>query len=291
MTDALTRRQVLIGGAVLMLTGCVEPTSTTRAPRQTPAGPGIPPFDLGPAPALEPAGLWYQVQPGDSLPAIAARSGVGLQAIIDANHLQGPELTNGQQLWLPGAGAMAMAAPAGPAPGVAEEPPQVSSGGYVMVPRSAWAVAGVRGNNLPMNGVTRITIHHTGEEHVDSVSELELLRRIEHFHQTSRNWSAIGYHYLVGRTGNVYEGRPVHYQGAHVKYQNEHNLGISVIGDFMHVMPAPAQLAALGHFLEDQRGRFHVGKHRVYGHRELGVSECPGDRLFSWVQRYRTLAA
>lgn len=291
MPDAWTRRQVVIGGVVFLLTGCAErSTSTSAAASARPRGPAIPPYDLGPAP--QPAGLWYQVQVGDSLVGISERSGVSLEAIVTANQLASGDLTVGQQLWLPGALALAPTVP-GSFP-QEREPGQapMHPGGYVLVRRSAWAVAPVRGNNVAMGSVTRITIHHTGEEPgLEGVPEIERLRRIEHYHQTSRHWAAIGYHYLVGRTGYVYEGRPVHYQGAHVSGQNEHNLGISVIGDFMTHLPEPAQLAALEHFLNDQRLRFQVGVHRVYGHRELGTSQCPGDRLYAWLRAYRARTA
>jgi hypothetical protein len=33
----------------------------------------------------------------------------------------------------------------------------------------------------------------------------------------------IGYHYTIDPTGRIWEGRPVQYQGAHVKMNNEHN--------------------------------------------------------------------
>ncbi len=296
MTDSLTRRQVVIGGVVLFLGGCAE--SSRQAPDNgngytKASGPRIPPYDLG-GTSSPSTGAWYEVQAGDSMEGISTRSGVAVDTILSANDLASARVTIGQRLWLPGAsGIGAPAAPiAEPHPGETEPvPAEAPNGGYRLMPRAAWAVAAVRGNNVAMDGVSRITIHHTGEEPgLEGVPEVERLRRIEHYHQFGRHWSAIGYHYLVGRTGMVYEGRPVRYQGAHVRSNNEHNLGISVIGDFMRVMPAPAQLSALHAFLDDQRSRFHVGMHRVYGHRELGMSECPGDMLFSWLRRYRAAA-
>lgn len=170
------------------------------------------------------------------------------------------------------------------------EPPvnEVPGDGYIMVPRAAWAELPIKGNNNPMGGVERITIHHTGEHGTwADVSDQEVVRRIERYHRNDRGWACIGYHFLVGRDGRVYEGRPTRYQGAHVSTQNEHNLGISVIGDFNEHLPSRRQLAALKALIDDKRNLYKVGKRRIYGHRELHQSECPGNLLFGWVKSYR----
>ncbi|MEZ4634516.1 MAG: LysM domain-containing protein [Caldilineaceae bacterium] len=49
-------------------------------------------------------GFWYTVQPGDYLSRIAARFGVTVSAIVQANNIVNPNLIYvGQQLWIPGA--------------------------------------------------------------------------------------------------------------------------------------------------------------------------------------------
>ena len=46
------------------------------------------------------------------------------------------------------------------------------------------------------------------------------------------NWSDIGYNFLVGEDGNVYEGRGWSKRGAHAPTYNAESIGICVIGDF-----------------------------------------------------------
>jgi LysM repeat protein len=291
MPEPLTRREVLIGGAVLLVAGC---TSGHRNVARDDDGQTPPPYDLGPTTRTSQAsgGLWYDVAAGDTLSSISRRSGVEVDAIVASNQLSSAQLSPGQRLWLPGAsglGADPLARQLGPQePVEADAPAGPVHGGYQLVRRAEWTSVGVRGNNVAMDGVSRITVHHTGEHPgLEGVPEVEVLRRVEHYHQVERGWCAIGYHYVVGKGGRVYEGRPVKYQGAHVSGANEHNLGISVVGDYMRRLPNPAQLAALDAFLTEQRMRFRVGKSRVYGHRELGQSQCPGDALFAWVKQYR----
>ncbi|MBA2480195.1 MAG: N-acetylmuramoyl-L-alanine amidase [Planctomycetes bacterium] len=284
MVDELTRRGLLVGGAVLFITGC---SRTARTSAGATAQPTFPPYAGSlRTPAVE--GLWYRVAAGDTLASISRRSGVEVGEIARANGLTDAALKPGTPLWLPGATTIAATAgvedPEDAAPPARARRP----GTYELVERSGWTDNPVRKNNYRMNGVKRITIHHTGEHPgLEGIPEIEVLRRIERYHQNERKWAAIGYHYLVGKSGTVYEGRPAKYQGAHVSGANEHNLGISVVGDFMRKLPNPEQLAALDAFLTDTRERFSVPKSRVFGHRELGKSDCCGDALFRWIQTYR----
>ena len=173
-------------------------------------------------------------------------------------------------------------------PGMPKVPETVPGNGYTIVPRKAWTSQPVKSNILAMGTVTRLTVHHTGEHGSwDTLPDTEIVQRIESYHRNDKGWAAIGYHFLVGRDGRIYEGRPAQYQGAHTSTQNENNLGISVIGDFMQKSPSSRQLTALKAFLNDKRSEYGVGRARVYGHRDLHASLCPGDALYAWVKNYK----
>lgn len=247
------------------------------------------------------------VQVGDTLASISQRSGIAAQTIVDINQLDSRVVSPGRSLWLPGVANIAPAsASAAREPVVAEAPdtipepqgepeppprdlPEAPANGYVLVPRSSWTKAAVGSRNQAMGGVQRITIHHT-DEHAGTagLADIELIRRIENYHRNGRKWCAIGYHYIVGKDGRVYEGRPARYQGAHVLSENENNLGISIVGDFQSHLPNARQLAALRAFLDDMRDKYRVSKRGVYGHRDLNKSICPGDALYAWLKtRYK----
>lgn len=175
-----------------------------------------------------------------------------------------------------------------PAPSMPAKPGVVAGNGYVVVKRSSWTNQPVKGNNNPMGAITRITVHHTGEHgNWADLPDVEIVQRIESYHRNEKDWAAIGYHFLVGKDGRIYEGRPVKYQGAHVSTQNENNLGISVIGDYTDHQPSARQLEALNAFLNDKRKAYGVGRARIYGHRDLHASLCPGDSLYAWVKKYK----
>ncbi len=151
-----------------------------------------------------------------------------------------------------------------------------------VLPRSAWASAGVipaRMNRmLPVN---RITIHHDGMPPIslrsrgDVAARIDLIRASHH----QRGWGDIGYHFVVDPAGNVWEGRPLSWQGAHVGSQNEGNLGVLVLGNFEEQRPTGQQVGALDNFVVDLMSRYRVGVNRVHTHRELARTECPGRNL------------
>jgi len=48
--------------------------------------------------------------------------------------------------------------------------------------------------------------------------------------EAPRNWSDIGYHYVITRAGDLQKGRPVERTGAHCKGHNSTSLGICMVG-------------------------------------------------------------
>jgi hypothetical protein len=243
--------------------------------------------------AGEGEGIWYTIAEGDSVASIARRTGLPVKTIADINGLTSAPVATGSRIWLPGVRYLPPD-PLAPRPVVKPEvkptkrPVVVDDDHYEIVPRTAWTKEPVGINHVPMGEVTRITVHHTDEHgSMADLPDIEVVRRIEAFHRgPQRRWAAIGYHYLIGKDGKIYEGRPVKFQGAHCG-DNANNLGISVIGD-CHTHPlSPIQMRALKAFLDDQRTRFSVPIGRVYGHRDIKPTICPGDNLYAWLLGYK----
>jgi hypothetical protein len=163
---------------------------------------------------------------------------------------------------------------------------RVASGGAGpvsgVIPRREWTGTGPIASLVnPMNGVDRITVHHSAviSAGVRGKSDAaRMLTSIRSSHVTN-GWADIGYHYIIDPQGNVWEGRPAKFQGAHVKENNEHNLGIMCMGNFDEERPNSAMLATLDSFLAERMRALRVPINRVYTHRELRVTECPGRNL------------
>ena len=69
--------------------------------------------------------------------------------------------------------------------------------------------------------------------------------------------------------------------------QNENNLGVMVLGNFDRQQPTPMATATLDVFVAQQMRRFGVPRSRVYTHRELNSTQCPGTSLQSYMVQTR----
>lgn len=173
-------------------------------------------------------------------------------------------------------------------------PPKSS---VVILSRNAWTSSGPRKGVInDMNGVSRITVHHEGSTVFSSTSQSDVAARLEsvrNSHLTRRarsgeRWCDIGYHYIIDPAGRVWEGRNTRYQGAHVQDENEHNLGIMLLGNFERQRPTPAAMQSLDTFLAMQMQRYNVPLQRVRTHRELGPTSCPGSSLQTFMNQTRS---
>ncbi len=180
-------------------------------------------------------------------------------------------------------------------PTPAPTPRYSQSGLPGLLPRSWWTKYGPNRSKInPMAGVNRITVHHEGYTPVwftDVASTRARMEQIRRVHTRDRRWADIGYHFVIDRAGRVIEGRSVAYQGAHVSHQNEHNIGVMLLGNFEQQSPTPQQLASLQTTLRYLMARYKVPVSRVYTHRELGKTACPGRHLQPRVARLRDSGA
>jgi hypothetical protein len=160
-----------------------------------------------------------------------------------------------------------------------------------VTPRREWTTAGpIMSLVNPMNGINRITVHHSGVESAFIRSKPEAARMLNSIRKShlAQQWADIGYHYIIDPTGRIWEGRPVQYQGAHVKMNNEHNLGIMMMGNFDGERPTAEALSALDGFVADRMRQYRVPMTRVYTHQEIMATACPGRNLQGYMMSTRS---
>ncbi|MAE67515.1 MAG: hypothetical protein CMJ18_24920 [Phycisphaeraceae bacterium] len=157
--------------------------------------------------------------------------------------------------------------------------------------RGEWARVGPIGRRMQrMGGVNRVTIHHEGWTPVHFSDRQSTARRLESIrksHLKRMGAGDIGYHYVIDRAGRIWQGRPLRYQGAHVKNSNEHNVGIMVLGNFNRQEPTAAQYASLQRKIKELMRRYNLSAGAIHTHQELGPTTCPGHVLQSHMERLR----
>ena len=164
-------------------------------------------------------------------------------------------------------------------------------------PRAAWAAAGDVPNIKdmdPMLPPKYITIHHDGMTPFWGVTDLDARLRLEWIRNGHRGkgWSDIGYHYIVDRSGVVWQGRDVtKWQGAHVKNRNENNIGVMCMGNFMLQRPSAAQVAGLNRTVAQLQRVYRIAPANVKTHKEWEGAQtlCPGTNLQSKVLALRKI--
>jgi len=166
-------------------------------------------------------------------------------------------------------------------------PPRVA-----VIDRSAWARFGPDTRNANRMGrISAITVHHDGMSPFHSNAQHDAAERLESIrrsHVGSRHWADIGYHYAIDPAGRVWAARPEELQGAHVRHQNGGNLGVLVMGNYERQHPTEATMRALDTFIAEKMTEHRVSIDRVFTHRELARTACPGRHLQSHMLAART---
>jgi hypothetical protein len=135
----------------------------------------------------------------------------------------------------------------------------------------------------------RLTVHHSGALVNSSVNREDAVAHIDGIltGHIERGYGDIGYHFIIDRSGCVWEGRSLAYEGAHVYGENERNVGVVLLGNFEEQLPSDKQLASMTQIVTLLCERYRVKHQRVYGHRDLASSVCPGKHLYSYAHQLR----
>lgn len=127
----------------------------------------------------------------------------------------------------------------------------------------------------PLEYIRHLIIHHTG---VPASVGPEV---IAGYHVTDLNWPAIGYHFVVDATGQVYQTNALTTAAYHARQFNGSGVGIALLGNFSHAVPPAAQLDATAELCAWLLSGLDLPLDAIKGHRELIAVTCPGEY---WLQ-------
>ncbi len=150
----------------------------------------------------------------------------------------------------------------------------------------------------------RITLHHEGSDahELTAIQAVaERLRTTARVHERPPSRGGLGagdlaYHFVIDRSGRIWEGRSLTWQGAHAGngVANAGNIGVSLLGNFDLQEPSKAQLHSLRLLLVELCRRYGISPQHVYGHDQvkaqygLPPTRCPGRYLSAWLRDFRS---
>lgn len=197
--------------------------------------------------------------------------------------------------------------------------PALGPGAPAFVSRAAWgADESITGSTSGASSLKGIVIHHTeGSNSYSSSTSPQIVRGIQAYHASTLGWADVGYNLLIDKYGQIFEGRAggLHRNivGAHARGFNTGTFGISVMGSYMTSAPPQAALDAVARVIGWKLlGAFRTRatdsvtwtpgttiKHpagvpvslpRVFGHRDVNFTDCPGDAFYSKLGSLRSAA-
>jgi hypothetical protein len=182
--------------------------------------------------------------------------------------------------------------------GAAGQAPQPS-----ICTRSCWGARAPKNSIPEMSALNRAVIHHTaGASDWNTASQSESaakVRAIQNYHMDSNGWPDIGYHFLVDKLGNCFEGRinsiASRPRGAHDGV-NTNSFGFSLMGychpPYNHQPPTAMRQALydlIAWKIPDPFTGFGSGSYGsgtagfICGHRDVGQTACPGDLMYQYI--------
>ncbi len=127
-----------------------------------------------------------------------------------------------------------------------------------------------------------LIVHHSSVPDAAAYKGAVTVRGIQRFHQVDRGWADVGYHFLIGPEGQIYQGRPETIRGAHCT-PNTGKVGICLIGNHHGKDPVTAKTKeSLVKLLAFLASKYNINPtSRIKGHRDFNSTNCPGKDAYA----------
>ncbi|KAJ8313923.1 hypothetical protein KUTeg_008484 [Tegillarca granosa] len=159
-----------------------------------------------------------------------------------------------------------------------------------IISRAEWGARAPNGTigKLPPPLPKYVIIHHGATQGCHTKSDCSaMVRSYQRYHMDYHGWSDIGYSFVVGEDGNIYEARGWDEIGAHTYNYNYNGLGICIIGDFTSHIPNDAALYAVKQLIQYGLDNGHISADYILkGHRDVGKTSCPGTKLWELIHSW-----
>jgi N-acetylmuramoyl-L-alanine amidase len=142
--------------------------------------------------------------------------------------------------------------------------------------------------------VHHVFIYHTAapDQCHDYNTCIRDLHSIQNFHIDSHKLGDIGYNFLLGGDGRIYEGRGWSEVGAHTRGMNDKAVALSLIGNFEKVDLPKLMLDLAQKWIECgiEKGII-ANDYQLHGHRDQNCTSCPGQHLCDIIKHWKNFKA
>lgn len=131
-----------------------------------------------------------------------------------------------------------------------------------------------------------LTIHHEGSPRplTPDRDPKQILRNLQQYGWSQKNWPDLPYHLLVDLDGNIYEGRDIMKVGdTNTAYNPAGKLLIVVMGNTNVQAPNEKQLDSMTKLLAWASDYYNIDPATIRGHMEYTSTACPGKYLYPFV--------
>ncbi|HNX74723.1 MAG TPA: peptidoglycan recognition family protein [Candidatus Rifleibacterium sp.] len=161
-----------------------------------------------------------------------------------------------------------------------------------VIARSAWGARPAKSAYTP-HVVQRLIVHHSYLPNQASYKGAATIRGIQNYHMDDpkTSWADIGYHFLIGPDGVIYQGRPEGVVGAHCS-PNTNSVGVCVIGNYDPNADQlnPAIEESLLNLLSWLASTYKVNPETsLFGHCDFATKSCPGAVIYQKLPQYKAL--
>lgn len=136
--------------------------------------------------------------------------------------------------------------------------------------------------------VPYVTVHHTATEPCSILADCKnQMQFIQRSHMTSNRWLDIGYNFLVGGDGYIYEGRNWTKQGANTTGYEHKTISIAFIGLFDNILPTNESLLAAQEVVRvGLEGNYIDQDYKLFWMRQLSNFGRPGNKLYELIKTW-----
>lgn len=156
-----------------------------------------------------------------------------------------------------------------------------------IVPRASWSARDPMPDRMREHGraIEHVTVHHTASVNREGKDEVATMRSVQRFHQgAERGWGDLAYHYLIGPSGTIYEGRdPAYAADTSTSYDPAGHLTICLMGNFEEEEPSEEARSALVRLAVELLASHDLPPEALTTHRRVAATACPGANLEAWL--------